>query len=184
VITAIVDEDQLSLAIGRNGQNVRLASQLIGWQIDLYSSRDWLARGAESALFGGGDEYEIADFPLAELEGLTPASLAALQAAGIDTFLAVLDMDRDDFLRVPGIDEAEAERIVALIDELTVVEETPAAQPSTSIFAIGQDEESDAGPEEASASEASADAAEQAQDDESVEVAAAATEEKGGGPAA
>ena len=35
VITAIVDEDQLSLAIGRNGQNVRLASQLIGWQIDL-----------------------------------------------------------------------------------------------------------------------------------------------------
>ncbi|MGD8601757.1 MAG: transcription termination factor NusA, partial [Gemmatimonadota bacterium] len=39
VITAIVDEDQLSLAIGRNGQNVRLASQLIGWQIDLYGSR-------------------------------------------------------------------------------------------------------------------------------------------------
>ena len=42
VITAIVDEDQLSLAIGRNGQNVRLASQLIGWQIDLYGSREWL----------------------------------------------------------------------------------------------------------------------------------------------
>ena len=42
VITAIVDEDQLSLAIGRNGQNVRLASQLIGWQIDLYGSREWV----------------------------------------------------------------------------------------------------------------------------------------------
>jgi len=184
VITAIVDEDQLSLAIGRNGQNVRLASQLIGWQIDLYSSRDWLARGAESALFGGGDEYEIADFPLAELEGLTPASLAALQAAGIDTFLAVLDMDRDDFLRVPGIDEAEAERIVALIDELTVVEEPPAAQPSTSIFAIGQDEESEAATDAEGATEASAEAAEESVDDESVEVAAAATEEKGGGPSA
>ena len=184
VITAIVDEDQLSLAIGRNGQNVRLASQLIGWQIDLYSSRDWLARGAESALFGGGDEYEIADFPLAELEGLTPASLAALQAAGIDTFLAVLDMDRDDFLRVPGIDEAEAERIVALIDELTVVEEPPAAQPNTSIFAIGQDEESEAATHDEGEAEAPADATEVSPDDESVEVAAAATEEKGGGPAA
>jgi N utilization substance protein A len=184
VITAIVDEDQLSLAIGRNGQNVRLASQLIGWQIDLYSSRDWLARGAESALFGGGDEYEIADFPLAELEGLTPASLAALQAAGIDTFVAVLDMDKDDFLRVPGIDEAEAERIVALIDELTVVEEPPAAQPNTSIFAIGQDEESEAATDEEGATDASAAAAEESVDDESVEVAAAATEEKGGGPTA
>jgi N utilization substance protein A len=129
VITAIVDEDQLSLAIGRNGQNVRLASQLIGWQIDLYSSRDWLARGAESALFGGGDEYEVADFPLAELAGLTPATLAALQAAGYDTFLAVLDMEKEDFQRVPGIDEAEAERIVALIDELTV-DEAPEAPSS------------------------------------------------------
>jgi transcription termination/antitermination protein NusA len=41
-IQAVVDEDQLSLAIGRNGQNVRLASELTGWKIDLYSSREWL----------------------------------------------------------------------------------------------------------------------------------------------
>src|SRR2546429_7761777 len=58
-IQAIVDEDQLSLAIGRNGQNVRLASELTGWKIDLYSSREWLERGGEGALFappppGGG----------------------------------------------------------------------------------------------------------------------------------
>ena len=43
-IQAIVDEDQLSLAIGRNGQNVRLASELTGWKIDLYSSREWMER--------------------------------------------------------------------------------------------------------------------------------------------
>jgi N utilization substance protein A len=189
VITAIVDEDQLSLAIGRNGQNVRLASQLIGWQIDLYSSRDWLARGAESALFGGGEEYEIADFPLAELEGLSPASLAALQAAGIDSFVAVLDMDKDDFLRIPGIDESEAERIVALIDELTVVEESPAPAATPSIFDIGSDEESESAPTEsveaqqdegAAATEAADEDEATEADQDSVEVAAAA-EEKGGG---
>src|ERR687894_590393 len=39
-IQAVVDEDQLSLAIGRNGQNVRLASELTEWKIDLYSSRE------------------------------------------------------------------------------------------------------------------------------------------------
>src|SRR6187397_3544895 len=43
-IQAVVDEDQLSLAIGRNGQNVRLASELTGWKIDLYSSREWMER--------------------------------------------------------------------------------------------------------------------------------------------
>ena len=104
VITAIVDEDQLSLAIGRNGQNVRLASQLIGWQIDLYSSRDWMERGGEAGLFGGDDEYEMSDFPLSELEGIAPATLAALEAAGIGSFYGLLDMDRSDFRQVPGSD--------------------------------------------------------------------------------
>jgi N utilization substance protein A len=123
VMTAIVDEDQLSLAIGRNGQNVRLASQLIGWQIDLYGSREWLERGADLALFGGGSgEYESTDFPLRELD-LAPATLAALEAAGYTTFFDVIDLEREDLLRVPGIGPAEADRILALIDELTVEDE-------------------------------------------------------------
>ncbi|MDH5758641.1 MAG: transcription termination factor NusA [Gemmatimonadota bacterium] len=122
VITAIVDEDQLSLAIGRNGQNVRLASQLIGWQIDLYGSREWLERGAELSLFRGGeDQYETSDFPLDELE-LPETTLAALSAAGYDTFLQIIDLERGDFLKIPDIDEAAADRLLQVIDELTVVE--------------------------------------------------------------
>jgi transcription termination/antitermination protein NusA len=128
VITAIVDEDQLSLAIGRNGQNVRLASQLIGWQIDLFSSREWLERGAHSALFGAGGEedYESTDFALRELE-LPPATLAALEAAGYTTFFDVIDLEREDLLRIPAIGPAEADQIVAIIEELTVEEEEGAA---------------------------------------------------------
>jgi transcription termination/antitermination protein NusA len=123
VITAIVDEDQLSLAIGRNGQNVRLASQLIGWQIDLYGSREWLERGADEALFGGREaepEYEMADFPLSELE-LAPATLAALQTAGYSTFLDIIDLERDDLIRVPGLTPEDADQVLRIIDELTVV---------------------------------------------------------------
>src|SRR3954452_4718086 len=50
-IQAVGDEDQLSLAIGRNGQNVRLASELTGWKIDLDSSREWLEKGGGEHLF-------------------------------------------------------------------------------------------------------------------------------------
>ncbi len=131
VITAIVDEDQLSLAIGRNGQNVRLASQLIGWQIDLYGSREWLERGADTSLFGGGGEehFETADFPLGELD-LPETTLAALTKAGYDTFLQIIDLERRDFLGIEGLGEDDADRLAKVIDELTVVEGDPAAEAS------------------------------------------------------
>ncbi|CAN5650869.1 transcription termination factor NusA [soil metagenome] len=124
VITAIVDEDQLSLAIGRNGQNVRLASQLIGLQIDLYGSREWLERGADAALFGGGEqEYELADFPLRELD-LPIGTLAALEGAGYTSFLDIIDLEREDFLRVPGMTAEDADNLLGLIESLTVEEGT------------------------------------------------------------
>jgi N utilization substance protein A len=131
VITAIVDEDQLSLAIGKNGQNVRLASQLIGWQIDLYGSREWLERGADAALFGGGEQdYEVADFPLRELD-LPIGTLAALEIAGYTSFLDIIDLEREDLLRVPGIDADQADRVLQLIESLTVEEgSTEDAEPA------------------------------------------------------
>jgi transcription termination/antitermination protein NusA len=123
VVTAIVDEDQLSLAIGRNGQNVRLASQLIGWQIDLYGSREWLERGADAALFGGGEQdYEVADFPLRELD-LSLATLAALETAGYSTFFEIIDLEREDLLRIPGMSPEGAESVLRVIDDLTVADE-------------------------------------------------------------
>jgi len=126
VITAIVDEDQLSLAIGRNGQNVRLASQLIGWQIDLYGSREWLERGADESLFleDENDSYETANFPLSELS-LDGDTLAALGAAGYRSFLDIIDLDRADFLAVDGVSEEAAARLLALVEDLTVVDAEP-----------------------------------------------------------
>ena len=123
VITAIVDEDQLSLAIGRNGQNVRLASQLIGWQIDLYGSREWVERGADVSLFleDETDSYETADFPLRELS-LDGATLTALSTAGYNSFLDIIDLDRADFLAVDGVSEEAALQLLALIEDLTVAD--------------------------------------------------------------
>jgi N utilization substance protein A len=143
-MTAIVDEDQLSLAIGRNGQNVRLASQLIGWQLDLFGSREWLERGAERALFGGGGdetEYESTDFSLRDLD-LAPATLAAMEAAGYNTFYDVIDLEREDLLRIPGLGADEADRLMAEIERLTVEdeEEEPAAGAAAAEGEAGAEE--------------------------------------------
>src|SRR5687768_2465854 len=75
-IQAVVDEDQLSLAIGRNGQNVRLASELTGWKIDLYSSREWLERAGEQQLFAPLPEEteDMADVSLTEIGEIGRAS--------------------------------------------------------------------------------------------------------------
>ena len=150
VITAIVDEDQLSLAIGRNGQNVRLASQLIGWQIDLYGSREWLEKGADLSLFSGGDEeqLEMADFPLGELD-LSETTLAALEAAGYNTFLDIIDLERDEFLRIEGLSEEDPDRLLAIIDDLTVVEGD--AQAGSEPQGSGTDESVEVSPGEDSA---------------------------------
>jgi N utilization substance protein A len=119
-IQAVVDEDQLSLAIGRNGQNVRLASELTGWKIDLYSSREWLERGGDAALFAPlpGEEATEQEVSLTEI-GVDPAVVAVLEEAGYRTFNDIIDLERDDFLRLPGIAPQEADRLLALIDELT-----------------------------------------------------------------
>src|SRR5690349_14252222 len=120
-IQAVVDEDQLSLAIGRNGQNVRLASELTGWKIDLYSSREWLERGADSPLFAPLPEEsdEMADVRLSDISGLPPATVAVLEEAGYRTLNDIIDLEREDLLKLPGIAPAEADRIMGIIDELT-----------------------------------------------------------------
>ena len=124
-IQAVVDEDQLSLAIGRNGQNVRLASELTGWKIDLYSSREWMEKGGEAPLFAPLPEEgdSDADVPLNEIEGLETSTVAVLAEAGYRTLNDILDLDRDDLLRLPGIAPVEADRIMAIIDELTMEED-------------------------------------------------------------
>jgi len=119
-IQAIVDEDQLSLAIGKNGQNVRLASELTGWKIDLYSSREWMERAAETLPFAPlpGDA-DSTNPRLGDIEGLPPATVAILENAGYRTLDDILDLEREDFLKLPGIMIEDADRLMAFLDELT-----------------------------------------------------------------
>jgi N utilization substance protein A len=131
-IQAVVDEDQLSLAIGRNGQNVRLASELTGWKIDLYSSREWLERGGEGPLFAPlpAEDEAARRIPLAELEGLPAEITAILANAGLTTLDDVLDLERDDIARIAGMTPETTEQLLGFLRELTTEDngEEPAAE--------------------------------------------------------
>lgn len=120
-IQAIVDEDQLSLAIGRNGQNVRLASELTGWKIDLYSSREWLERGEEGPLFQPlpPEDELVADVVLNELKGLPGELVATLEAAGFKTLRDILDLELEDVLKIEGITSEQADVLMGFLSELT-----------------------------------------------------------------
>jgi N utilization substance protein A len=104
----IVPDDQLSLAIGRRGQNVRLAVQLTGWRIDIKSESkmreiaEWLSR-AVSVVEGCGD----AEAEILLQQGVT--SLEDLAACSVELLSSL-----------PGVDEAGAGRIKARAAELAV----------------------------------------------------------------
>jgi N utilization substance protein A len=113
----IVNEDQLSLAIGKRGQNVRLATKLVGWNIDIRSEEELKKEVAEQmgALIASGGAV-----PLTALEGVNAATTAALGERGIediDTLAATSLDDLTEYLDI-SLDEAQAildsaQRVVA-----------------------------------------------------------------------
>jgi N utilization substance protein A len=120
-IQAVVDEDQLSLAIGRNGQNVRLASELTGWKIDLYSSREWLERGGEGPLFAPlpPEEEFVAEVRLDELKGLPVEVVETLEGAGLRSLRDILDLEREDVMKIEGMTPERTNVLLAFLSELT-----------------------------------------------------------------
>jgi N utilization substance protein A len=123
-----VDKDQVSLAIGRNGQNIRLASKLTGFEIDLIKE-------------GVDDEY---DMDLAEFrEELGEPLLERLVDEGYETARNVLEASTEDLLEIEGLNEEKIRAIKEMMqrefeqadvadddeeeDDDEAVEETPAA---------------------------------------------------------
>ena len=102
----IVNEDQLSLAIGKRGQNVRLATKLVGWNIDIRSEEELKREVAAQmgAMIASGEAV-----PLERLQGMNPAMVSTLAEHGVGDIEALANATVDDiaeFLDV-SIDQAE-----------------------------------------------------------------------------
>ena len=106
-LEVIVDDSQLSLAIGKKGQNVRLAAKLLGWKIDIKSEEE-KRQEVEDRM---NTVLNQPATPLESVPDLEPGIIEKLVAAGITTVEAVADMTPEQLEEVPGIGPKTVEKI-------------------------------------------------------------------------
>ena len=123
VIEIVVEDSQLSLAIGKKGQNVRLAARLTGWKIDIKSENE--KRREVEAQFEGLEEGNEA--ATLTLPGLDDEQLVGLSNAGLDTAEVLLEATPEHLAEVAGVDEPTAIELQAAIREQVVAAEKAAA---------------------------------------------------------
>jgi N utilization substance protein A len=102
--TAIVDDDQLSLAIGREGKNVRLAAKLTGWRIDLVSASEYHLRQRLS---------EALRMDVGEMSGVDEEIAGYLKEVGVTTVEQLAEIDDDTVEQIPELDLKTIETLIA-----------------------------------------------------------------------
>ncbi|MEW5978552.1 MAG: transcription termination factor NusA [Acidobacteriota bacterium] len=137
----IVETDQLSLAIGKKGQNVRLASKLTGWRIDLKSDEEKRAEIEDQMA------AMAARTPLSELPGLTASVVQKLSDSGISSIEELADTPIVQLTDIKGVGPKIAEKIIASVKDYymqfteAAAEQTSVEAAPTTAEAVSVDEE-------------------------------------------
>jgi transcription termination/antitermination protein NusA len=109
----IVEEKQQSLAIGKKGQNVRLASRLIGWQIDVKSEEQ-----KKQEVLIVMESLTSSSTSLSELEGVSDRMIERLREAGIENVERILELGEDKLKEIPGVGDKTASKIMEAARDL------------------------------------------------------------------
>ena len=110
-LEVIVDDTQLSLAIGKKGQNVRLAAKLLGWKIDIKSEEEKRQEVEQQMQAMQGAPQT----PIEQVTELGEGVMEKLIAAGITTVEQLADMTEEELGEVQGIGERSVERIATAV---------------------------------------------------------------------
>jgi N utilization substance protein A len=110
-LEVIVEDSQLSLAIGKKGQNVRLASKLIGWDIDIKSEEE-KRREIEEQMTA----LTAPTTPLTALAGVGPKTIEKVEAAGITNVEQLAGMTPEQLMEIPGIGEKMVDKIYQAVN--------------------------------------------------------------------
>src|SRR5690242_4794287 len=121
----IVNEDQLSLAIGKRGQNVRLATKLVGWNIDIRSEEELKKEVTEAmgAMIASG-----APVPLSAIEGVTAQQADALAEHDITDIDGLANTSVDDLVEFLDVSLDEAQHMLEAAQAVAAVREQKLAE--------------------------------------------------------
>ncbi|WP_158786408.1 transcription termination factor NusA [Granulicella sp. L46] len=138
-LEVIVDDTQLSLAIGKKGQNVRLAAKLLQWKIDIKSEEEKRQEVEQQMqAMGGGPST-----PIEQVVELGDSVMEKLIAAGITTVEALADMTAEELSEIPGIGEKTVEKIAVAVrhyfGQYEEGEERPVPVPSEPALVEGEE---------------------------------------------
>ena len=115
---AVVAESQLSIAIGKQGLNVRLANRLADWSIDVKTEKQFQEMDIHAETRKAAEELFNDDAVLlTEVEGADPDVLALLHEHHIETVEQLLDTPHEELCAIPGMSEEKARVLEALINE-------------------------------------------------------------------
>jgi N utilization substance protein A len=156
-LDVIVDNDQLSLAIGKRGLNVRLAAELIGAKIDIKSEEEVKGEVADalSAMLQEAMAESRSQTNVHEIDDLPEEWADKLDAAGYDDLDSVVNASIEDLIAIEGIDEEIAGQIIQIARQH---EEVEASEPVEEEETYQEEEEAEAVAEnEQPAEEASSD---------------------------
>jgi N utilization substance protein A len=126
---AVVEESQFSLAIGKQGLNVRLANRLVDWNIDVKTKEQFgemdlslETKRAVSALFGEVPEEEIVT--IGELPDIPENLVQALKNKGIEYIETLVSMNQEEIAAIDGISEEDAALLRSILEEnVEIIEE-------------------------------------------------------------
>jgi len=152
----VVPDDQLSLAIGRKGQNVRLAAMLTGWKLDIMSESKFVEAKATAIK------------SLRRIEGLNEAVLDTMYRQGFRSAADVAEADGEDLLEIPGIEADMVEKIIANAAEAARTEPAELAAEAKAAEEAKAEEEAEAARISAAKAEAAAAEAEKAGESSSI----------------
>ncbi|HVU79654.1 MAG TPA: hypothetical protein VHC67_18925, partial [Gaiellaceae bacterium] len=144
--TVVVPDDQLALAIGKEGMNARLAARLTGWKIDITSDTEFAQQEAQAAF--GGEEGEEGDFSgrcaaiLSNGKRCPNAALPGSKYCGVPAHQELALREADDEAN-PIVEESEPEL------EAVISEPEPVTEDAAQLGAPGPEEEFPAGPGDA-----------------------------------
>jgi len=118
-MTIIVAEDQMSLAIGKKGQNVRLAAKLVKWKVDIKGPSETLELAEQPDFMSFSNETDV-DFldDIKNAKGLGEKVMSILFNNNVVTYLDTLDKGIDGLVKLTGIGPKKAEGLIELAEKI------------------------------------------------------------------